>query len=266
MIEEWNNKREDVERMFKCNPLGCFIAEVNGKRVGHVFSFKYGKLGWIGLLIVRAECRRKGVGTLLMKKAMSYLLSCGAETIRLEAVSAIANLYRKLGFVDEYDSLRFLGHNQKIVSTTSSNVKFLKENMIKEIAEFDAKYFGANRSDVLVSLYRDYPKLCFISYAGSKIAGYLMCRKLENGYRVGPWVCNSENPQIARELLTRCMETIGQNEKIYVGVPAVNKAAAEILREFGFEQYSKSIRMRFGKELETECVSGVFAIGAPEKG
>ncbi len=265
-IEGWNYVEKDIKRMFSYNPLGCFVAETDGKQVGHVFSVNYGKLGWVGLLIVRAEGRKKGVGTLLMKKAMNHLLTSGVETIRLEAVPAIATMYRKLGFVDEYDSLRFLGVNRKIDFATSSNVKLLKEEIIKEVVRFDAEYFGANRINVLNSLYHDHPKLCFVSYAESKLVGYIMCHKAEKGYRVGPWVCNPEDPQAARELLTKCMETIEENAKLYVGVPAVNKKAVEILQNFGFEQYSKSIRMRFGKKLETECASDIFAIGGPEKG
>ena len=264
--EGWNYKKEDTQRMFSYNPSGCFIAEVNGKQVGHVFSVNYGNLGWIGLLIVRAEYRRKGVGTALMKEAINNLLTSGVETIRLEAVSAIATIYRKLGFVDEYDSLRFSGITRKIASTSSSNVRLAKKETIKEIAEFDAEYFGANRIKVLSSLYHDHPKLCFISYSGPKLVGYIMCRKAEKGYRVGPWVCNHENSQAARELLTKCMETAEEDAKLYVGVPAVNKKAVEILQDFGFDQYSKSIRMRIGKKLKNERVSEVFAIGGPEKG
>ena len=264
-FEEWNYRKEDIQRMLRYNPSGCFVAEANGKQAGHVFSVNYGRLGWIGLLIVSAECRRKGIGTLLMKKAMKHLLSNKVETVRLEAVPKIATIYRKLGFIEEYDSLRFLGVGRKIGSSTNSNVKLLKKEKMKEIAEFDAEYFGVNRIKVLSKLYHDNPKLCFASYAGSKLVGYIMCRKAEKGYRVGPWVCSPENPQAARELLTKCMENVGENAKVYVGVLAVNKTAVEIMRDFGFEQYSKSIRMYVGKKL-TERVSGVFAIGGPEKG
>lgn len=63
----------------------------------------------------------------------------------------------------------------------------------------------------------------------------------------------------------KCMETIEERVKVYVGVPAVNKVAVEIMGEFGFVQYSKSIRMFFGNKL-TERMSGIFAIGGPEKG
>ena len=266
MMEQWDDTKNDIYRMFHYEPKGCFVAEAEGKLVGHVFSISYGRLGWIGLLIVKAEYRRKGVGTLLIKKAMDYLLSGGVETIRLEAVSAIASLYGELGFVGEYDSLRFLATDPKLALASSPNVKILKKEKIKEIAKFDAEYFGANRTKVLNKLYQDNPELCFVSYAESKITGYLMCRKTETGYRIGPWACKPENPQAARELLMRCVKEIGCNVKLYVGVPAVNKLAVEILEEANFRQYSKSIRMRFGKKLETEHVSGIFAIGGPEKG
>jgi predicted N-acetyltransferase YhbS len=265
-IEGWNYAKEDIQRMFRFNPLGCFIAEVNGKQAGHVFSVNYGKLGWIGLLIVRAEYRRKGIGTTLTKEAINHLLDNGVETVRLEAVYSILAMYRKLGFVEEYDSLRFSGVSKKIDFAAGSNVRLIKEEMIKEVARFDVEYFGANRIKVLSSLYHDNPELCFVSHSGSKIDGYIMFRKAKKGYRVGPWVCNPENSQAVRELLMKCMDTVGGNVKLYVGVPAVNKKAVEILRSFGFEQYSKSIRMCIGKKLESECVSGVFAIGGPEKG
>jgi len=90
-IEEWNHTRNDIERMFSFEPNGCFVAEMSSKPVGHVFSISYGRLGCIGFLIVKAEYRKIGIGTLLMRRAMDYLLSRRAKTIKLEAVSKIAN-------------------------------------------------------------------------------------------------------------------------------------------------------------------------------
>ena len=265
-IEQWNHTKNDIERMFSFEPNGCFIADVNSKPVGHVFSISYGRLGWIGLLIVTAKYRRRGIGTLLTKTAMNYLLSRKVKTTKLEAVPKAANLYRKLGFVDEFDSLRLIRTERKIMTTSSHCVKPLKNREIAQLAEFDAGYFGANRIKVLSELYQDNPQLCFVSRDGSKVAGYVMCYEAESGYRIGPLVCDPENPQVACELLVECMKAIRGNEKLYVGVPAVNGIAVEILQDFDFVQYSKSIRMCFGEKLETECVDGVFAIGGAEKG
>jgi GNAT superfamily N-acetyltransferase len=267
MIEHWNDTRDDIERMFNYEPDGCFVAEVSGELVGHVFSISYGKLGWIGFLIVKAEYRRKGVGTLLTRKAMGHLLNRGVETIKLEAVPTIASLYRELGFVSEFDSLRFIRVGGKEdISSPSRPLKPLKQEQITELAKFDAEYFGANRINVLMGLYHDNPKLCYVSHMKSKTTGYIMSRKAEIGYRIGPWVCNPEHPQAAQELLMKCVKMVGCNEELYVGVPAVNKEAVKILHDLDFRQYSKSIRMYLGKKLETERTDGIFAIGGPEKG
>lgn len=266
VMEQWDDTRNDIKRMFNYEPNGCFIAETKSEPVGHVFSISYGRLGWIGFLIVKAEYRRRGIGTLLTKRAMNYLLSCKVETIKLEAVSAIADLYRKLGFVDEYASLRFIGVSRKVTSLSSHRINPLKIEGIKQLTKFDAEYFGANRTKVLHRLYQDNPQLCFVSRMDSRIADYIMFRNTKSGYRIGPLVCNPESPQVARKLLVECMETIGYNVKLSVGVPAMNKAATKILQDFDFKQYSKSIRMHFGEKLETELVDGVFAIGGPEKG
>jgi ribosomal protein S18 acetylase RimI-like enzyme len=266
VMEQWDHTRDDIKRVLGFEPNGCFIAEIGGEPVGHVFSISYGRLGWIGFLIVKTEYRRRGIGTLLMKRAIDYLLSRKANTIKLEAVPIMANLYRKLGFVDEFDSLRFIRIGGKISSVSSHCVKLLKKREIAELAEFDAGYFGANRIRVLNGLYQDNPQLCFVSRNDSEIVGYAMCYEAESGHRIGPWVCNPENLQVARELLTKCIETIGRNEKLYIGVPAVNERSVEILRDLGFEQCSKSIRMYLGKKLEIERVDGLFAIGGPEKG
>jgi ribosomal protein S18 acetylase RimI-like enzyme len=135
-----------------------------------------------------------------------------------------------------------------------------------DIARFDAGYFGADRTRVLLSLYQENPKLCFAGYEGSDVVGYVMCRRARRGYKLGPFVCNPKNLGVARELLARSMEKIGPNTAIYSGVPATNEKAVMIFQEFGFKLYSKSIRMRLGKDPATENVSGIFAIGGAMKG
>jgi ribosomal protein S18 acetylase RimI-like enzyme len=266
IAEGWNDGKNDVKRMFNYEPNGSFIAEAKGSPVGHVFTVNYGRLGWIGWLIVKPEYRRKGVGTLLMKRAVDYLLRCRVETIKLEAVPEISDLYRKLGFVDEFDSMRFRGICRKKLPRKGICTSLMKRDEVSEIARFDSDYFGADRRKVLNSIYQENPKLCFVSYDGPVVAGYILCRKAMSGHKLGPFVCNPQTPQVARELLTTLVRELGQDTTIYAGVPVVNEEATRVFREFGFEQYSKSIRMYFGRKLETEKVGGVFAIGGPMKG
>lgn len=48
-------------------------------------------------------------------------------------------------------------------------------------------------------------------------------------------------------------------------LPSPNKSAIRVLSKHGFSQYSKSIRMTFGKRI-VEQPSGIFAIGGAMKG
>lgn len=265
MIEEWNDRREDAERMLGYEPEGCFMAEVNQERAGHIFSISYASLAWIGYVIVKVEYRNRGVATLLMKKALDYLRSKRVQTVKLEAVPEIANLYRKLGFTDEYDSLRFVGASQKYDSAKDRNVKPMIADEIAEVAMFDEKYFGADRSKVLGRLFQDYPELCFVSHEASGVEGYVMCRSAEFGYKLGPWVCKPESPEGAENLLSACLSATEPESKIFIGTPAPNRTAIEILQKLGFKQYSRSIRMRHGKTLN-DRIGGIFAIGGPMKG
>ncbi len=264
--EQWNDRKDDLKRMLEYEPDGCFIAEVNNKAAGHVFTVSYGKLGWIGLLIVKPKYRRIGIGRVLTEKAKQYLMSVGTTTIKLEAVPEISQLYRNMGFVGEYDSFRFKGVYTTHQTLEDRHVTLMEEEMIKEIAEFDAQYFGAERTRVLSSLYQADPTLCLVSSQQSRIRGYIMCRKAETGYKLGPWVCAPCSKRTAEALFTGCLQRIEPKASVFVGVPAANKEAVEILQAHGFAQYSKSIRMRLGGRLQGECINGVFAIGGPMKG
>jgi ribosomal protein S18 acetylase RimI-like enzyme len=263
--EQWNDRKADLARMLEYEPNGCFIAEVGRARAGHVFSVSYGQLGWIGLLIVDVKHRKKGIATMLMETAVDYLLGQGVETIKLEAVAEVADLYRRLGFVDEYDSLRYVGISQRRATLENhcKNIRWPTE--LPEIAKFDAEYFGADRSKVLNKLCKEFPRLCFVSRGNSHVTGYIMCRKALVGYKLGPWVCKPENRLEATMLLTACLSKMKEGEKIYVGVPGLNTSAVNVLQQFGFTQYYKSIRMRYGKKLD-DRVDGVFAIGGAMKG
>jgi hypothetical protein len=141
----------------------------------------------------------------------------------------------------------------------------MKEDL-SELAAFDAKYFGADRTRVLRQLYEANPQLCFIAHTGANIAGYVICRKAHIGYNLGPMVCIPELAKTASDLVRACVGRLNRRAEVFVGVPAVNCAATQMWKEPGFFEYSRSIRMCLGKGLENECVDGIFAIAGPMKG
>jgi len=266
--EGWGHSMRDVERCWRLEPHGCFLAVLHGVPVGHVFSVCYGKLGWIGLLIVNPEVRGRGVGSVLMGAAVNYLQRVGCKSIMLEAVEKAVPLYRQFGFREEFDSLRFRGQVGSMVrlGRLESGIRKMREKDVADVARFDVRYFGADRLRVLRSLLLDAPDLCYVAEDDTGVMGYIMARRGEGGFWVGPWVC--ERLRWARFLFDVLVEAVsGSDVALQVGVPAVNVKAQGLLEKLGFQLTGKSVRMVLGSvEQGRDDATHVYGIGGPEKG
>ncbi len=265
--ESWGHTPRDVERCWSLEPNGCFIAESDGKPVGHVFSVLFGKIGWIGLLIVDPEKRGIGVGAALMEAAVNYLKDKAAKTIKLEAVEEAAPLYRRLGFVDAFDSLRFRGMPERNgkKSRKIKKVSLVSENDLDEIAEFDAQYFGANRLTILRGLHRDFPGYCFVARENQRLNGYIMARKTLDGLWIGPWICTDS--QVAELLFCTLFESVRKEAPcLRLGFPALNTNARELAEKVGLHLMGKSIHMIRGDRKNQGDATRIYGISGPEKG
>ena len=85
-----------------CERQACFIAELNGQRVGCIMltagSYSEGKLR---VMFVSPEARGKGIGTLLIKAVLDKARTIGYKTISLWTTNtqiAARELYKKIGF------------------------------------------------------------------------------------------------------------------------------------------------------------------------
>jgi len=265
--EGWGHTRRDVERCWRFEPNGCFIAEVEGKPVGHVFTVSYGEAGWIGLLIVNPESRGQGIGAILMRAAIDYLEKEGTGAIWLEAVEKAVPLYKRLGFREEFDSLRFfkqLKPREKPKHAPHKKILHMREKDLENIARFDSEYFGVNRLRVLKGLYEDQRRRCFVFKEREKLFGYIMCRKTSSAYWIGPWVC--ENSEVAWNLLQTCIDAITEDTELRLGMSVLNTDGIRAMQKLDFQQRSKSIRMLWGKRERLGEISGIYGIGGPEKG
>jgi len=272
-IEDWGYLPSDIRRYAEWEPEGCFIAKIDGKYVGHVFSISYDDLGWIGLLRVDPNHRNRGIGLQLMRTAISYLHSKGVTVIKLEAVQKAVNLYQKLGFKEEFDSLRlktFIENSSSEIHGFDINkiiIHPMEKKDITSIAELDSLYFGASRIKVLETLFREYPSLCFVAETSEKLVGYIMGRKsVSNTYKIGPWICDPEQPRIAEKLLITCLRNFGEKSILTLGTPVINEQAISILKKFGFQHASTCKRMYLGQIPVKDNPKGIFAIGGSEKG
>ena len=105
----WNHLESDWLRFLKLGPRGCLVAELHGRRVGTTMTITFDTVAWIAMVLVEEDKRGQGIGTAMLKHALHYLDGCNIKTVRLDATHLGRPIYEKLGFMPEYELVRFEG-------------------------------------------------------------------------------------------------------------------------------------------------------------
>lgn len=258
--EGWDANAELFGLLLEHDPQGCFIAECDGQPVGMVTTTRYRRTAWIGNLIVTPEHRRHGIGSHLMSHAMKHIARQGIRTIRLEADPPGIRLYRRFGFVDEFESLRFA--HAGVIDNSDQAADRFAEMDLPEVAAFDAEFFGDDRVSMLRLLLRRAKAACRLSTGGS-VRAYAIALPSASGVQIGPWI--GENLEAANRVLRSVLSEI-PGVAVGLGVPCVNREAVELLTSLGFQQRPSSLRMVCGEAQGRGLPEHVFAIGSGAMG
>ena len=93
-----------IARKLEVNDHLFFIAEEGNRLVGTAMAGYDGHRGWLYAIAVHPECRRTGLGSLLVRQAERALASIGCMKINLQLLAtneATAAFYRSLGYAVE---------------------------------------------------------------------------------------------------------------------------------------------------------------------
>jgi GNAT superfamily N-acetyltransferase len=258
----WGLTEADYRRMLAFSPGGMFKATLEGEDVGVVVTVDYGEMGWIGNLVVVPEIRGRGIGEALMRKAMEHLEGCGVRCIRLDGVQKAIPLYRRLGFRDEYWSLRYTGRASR---NPVANAEPMRRSDLDVVTVLDEAFFKGRRGSLLRWVYDRFPDLCFASWSGGELIGFIMAKDGSDSVKVGPWICRP-GYGAAAETLLRCVMNRRFGETVWVGCPEGNRSSVAILERNGFTSLPSSLRMCYGGCGVREDVDGVYGLGGPDKG
>ncbi|HYM40015.1 MAG TPA: GNAT family N-acetyltransferase [Thermoplasmata archaeon] len=259
-LEGWGYTRADLERLLDLSPLGCFAAEDEGRVIGVLTTTTYGRLAFLGAVIVRPESRGQGIGRLLMQAALLHLASTGVETVRLNAYMNVIPFYERLGFHGEYEVVRWKGAATR---TGGGSVAVATRAELDAIAAFDAPYFGASRLALLGRLLQENPSTFLVAREGTRVLGYVVGSPFDGACEIGPWVVAPGHPEVARNLLAAL--AAGPRAYSFSG-PERNPELAQFVAETGFTEAFRTLRMWWGKDLYPGDPAGVWAAGGLEKG
>jgi GNAT superfamily N-acetyltransferase len=258
----WNQSEADWRIFLE---LGTVYAIRNqGRVIATAATLPYGgKFGWISMVLIAGEYRRRGLATKLMERCIEGLTASGLVPI-LDATPAGRAVYVGLGFEDSWPFQRMILKTAANASAAANDlvVQQITEKDWPEICAYDAKYFGADRSNVLLRLRGRLPQAEALIRKDGKIAGFLLGRTGRRAAQIGPLVADS--PEIASALLAYAIKAV--TVPVYIDVMDDKASLLKQLSDAGFVHERPYTRMMLRRSESFQNLPRTFAVAGPELG
>ncbi len=256
----WNQTEADWRRFLALEPTGCFVAEYAGAPCGTTTTCVLGEVAWIAMVLVSAAMRGKGIGTALMAHALAYLDARRVPSVRLDATPAGRPLYEKLGFVAEYEVVRWSGEPE--IAIEEARAQPYGKDYLAPLATLDRRATGADRTRLLAALAREWPEAAWLTTDRGELTAYLMARAGERAVEIGP--CITDRAGDGRALLTPAL-ALRRGQAVMVDVPRDNHPATALVQAAGLTEQRAFTRMCRGKPV-CDHPEMIWASSGAEKG
>jgi ribosomal protein S18 acetylase RimI-like enzyme len=247
----WNMTLEDFEFVMKLEPQGSLVLFHGSERLGICTSVSFGRVGWLGNLVVKGGYRREGAGSLLVRNAVDYLKNTGVETIGLYAYPHLIRFYESFGFEPDIDFPVLQGKAGLL--PTEGIARKAKKQDVPEVVDFDSQCFGADRKKLLEPILRNKGNLCYVLTENSEITGYVAAKVYGTMAEVGPLVCQANHGEAAVVLLKTILSRLN-GLAVSMCIPKKETALLNILLKAGFREDFRVVRMFLGPAVAKNCI------------
>lgn len=253
----WNQTEADW-RFMLAHGKGYGIEDENGKLIASTIVLPYPPaVGWIGMVLVASEFRRRGLATRLVDRAIAAIRDAGHVPV-LDATPDGRTVYATMGFHD----LEGIGRWRRSAAAPGQRQEAAALSMTDELADrgfrADGDTFGSDRRQLLAD-FRSRPEAISLALPGG--GGWLWSRAGRTATQIGPIV--AEHPNNAIALCTAALDRIDGG--IIVDVPDRETELTAFLRDRGFSLERKLTRMALNGDPATLGPS-TRAIAGPELG
>lgn len=255
----WNQLEVDWLRLLALEPVGCFVAELDGRPAGTLTTCLFGPVAWIAMVLVDSSLRKRGVGAAMMEHALSFLDKRGVRTIRLDATPLGQPIYEKLGFVTDYTLARYAGIPQ--LAGPSDEVRPARSEDLPAIVTVDQAVTGTDRKKLLDRLFTERPEEARVVERWGRVVAYLMARAGARAWQVGPCIGGIESARLLVE--DACHRHAGQ--PVFLDIPLDLTPATELAEAVGLREQRRLTRMTRGVALN-ESVECLCCSSGPAKG
>ena len=248
----WDMTVRDFEFMLKLEPEGCFVLFHGGERFGIATSISYGKVGWLGNLIVKEDSRGQGAGSILLQHVLDYLVKKGMETVGLYAYPHLINFYETFGFKSNRELIVLHGK----VSYNSSNQVALEtadKPNVDEIVNFDRQCFGTDRKKLLKPIILEKRNLGYISNESETTTGYVLAKVQDKTAEIGPVAFKANKMKQALALLRTAFIRLHDFET-FIYIPRKETELLKIAHQAGLKEAFRAVKMIWGLNIFKNCI------------
>jgi GNAT superfamily N-acetyltransferase len=257
--ERWNQTEADWQRYLDLEPDGCFVAELANEPVATTTTCVFGTVAWIAMVLVDAQLRGRGIGSVLMRHALAYLDERGVLTARLDATSLGQPVYEKLGFVSDYTLVRHVGLLPP--RKAAPQVERVRLEEVDRVCELDRAITNTDRGKLLTRLFHERPEQFRMVRDGANCVGFLTTRPRAVGRQIGPCIATPlAGPLLFADACSRL-----QDQLACIDIPTDNGAATTLAESLGLKPQRRLLRMHRGKGL-LEQIPMLWASSGPEMG
>jgi hypothetical protein len=245
--EGWNPGLADADAFWATDPGGFVAALVDGELAGGGSIVSYdGAYGFMGLLIMRPDLRRHGLGRELWyarKAALLARLDVGAA-IEMDGVFDMQPFYAEGGFAFQHRDLRFEGRAAARPEAGGPiEVVDLAGVPFEVVARYDRAHFPAARPAFLRTWLTQAGGHAVGVVEGPTCRGYAVSRPCRVGHKIGPLF--ADDATIAEALVDAIAARLA-GDTLFIDVPECNPAAVDLVRRRGMTEVFGCARMTLG--------------------
>jgi GNAT superfamily N-acetyltransferase len=265
----WNQTAADWRVFIERGRVHAAHSE-DGRIIATTATLPYGdRFAWISMVLVAGPYRRRGLATLLMRRAMDELSAAHLVPV-LDATPDGRPVYVALGFSDCWGFTRLRrerqgeheGPRNAVSAPDGVVIRAVVDTDWSALCAYDAAAFGAERAAVLAGLRGRLPPAELIAESRDQIVGFCLGRDGRIASHIGPLV--ADNDPIACALLARACDAI--EAPLFIDLADLKGEVRRFLQARGFAPARPFTRMLHGRAERFDDAARTFAVIGPEFG
>lgn len=253
----WNQTPSDWQMMLALGS-GRGLADAEGRIVASALTLPYGEsLGWIGMVLVAGNWRKRGCATRLLDDCITELRGAG-RVAGLDATPAGQPVYERLGFAGSERISRWRRPARASERVTATGIRPIEPGDLAQIAALDSETFGTPRPAIIHDMANRAAPSGWIADDG----GFLLHRTGLNARQIGP-ICAPGTASAGRLLDTALAQF---DTPLLIDACDIHAGFAAFLEARGFTVERPYTRMYLGAPTPIGDPNRLFAIAGPELG